>query len=375
MRMQHKLLVLSLTLSFIACSAASKAGLNASSAGSSTGAGAENGASAVSSPGETGPSEPRAAGRLFRGTLDERGIELRLERNGENLSGAYTYDGNAQSLSLKGRIDSQGNLSLQEFAPGGKQTGQFKGKLNETSELDPSSATIEANWTQPNGSHEAFVYLTEQHVEFTRDLRIVPKSIRERHPDINASYPQIVGGNDPNLARFNQRAQAIVTKAVREFKEGEPAPDRSSYSASYNILLATDDLISVEIAEDSYSGGAHPDSEYYTLNYDLRTGRELELKDLFKPGADYKKSIREYALKDMNARARAEAEREKMPADQRNEEMFDADQLSEWTAFAVTRKGIFVYYDLPHVIAVFSREFIPATILKDQLDPQRGIIK
>ncbi len=364
-------MVLLLTLALSGC-AARKAGEGSTAATNA----APQSASPASGASSTATGEaPRAAGRIFRGTLAERPVEMRLERDAINLRGAYSYDGIGEDLSLRGRIDSEGNFSLQEFDRSGKQTGQLKGKLSEQSEEEPSAAVIEAKWTQPNGSHENQVHLTEQHVEFTSGLRIIPKTIRERRPDINASYPQLVGADEKAAAQFNRQAEAIITKAVREFREGEPDPERSSYTASYNILLATDDLVSVEIAEDSYSGGAHPDSTYYTLNYDLRTGRELQLKDLFKPGADYRRTIQQYALKDMNARARREAERENMPPDQRNEPLFDADQLSEWSAFALTRKGLFIYYDLPHAIAVFSREFIPASVLKDQLDPQRGIIK
>lgn len=365
-------MVLSLLLLLSGC-AARRAGESGTAATAAAQPGAEASASPASDAGTNEAARP--AGRIFRGTLAERPIEMRLERDAVNLRGAYSYDGIGQELSLRGRIDSQGNLSLQEFDANGKQTGQFKGKLSEESEPEPSAAIIEGNWTQPNGSHETYVYLTEQHLEFTRGLRIVPKNIREKRPNINASYPQIVGGNDSSFAKFNQQAEAIVTKAIREFKDGEPAPDRSSYTASYNILLATDDFISMEIAEDSYSGGAHPSSAYYTLNYDLRAGRELQLADLFKPGANYQKSIQQYALKDMNARARGQAERENMPADQSAEPLFDADQLSDWTTFAVTRKGLYVYYDLPHAVAAFSREFIPARIFKEHLNPQQTIIK
>jgi hypothetical protein len=367
------LLALSLALNFTACSTSTNGNV-ASSAGEGTRAETSAPPAASSSVEADTAGVTSAGGQSFRGEIGERPIVMRLQRSAENLSGSYFYEGIGQNLTLKGRVDAQGKLSLQEFDASGKQTGKFEGQWANESDQEPSNK-IEGQWSQPDGSHQIYFQLTEQHVEFNNNLQIVSKTIRERRPSVNVSYPQVAGSNDPAIAGFNRQAQNLITKAIKEFKEGNPAPDRASYTANYNVLLATDDLISVEILADYDAGGAHPDTDYYTLNYDLRTGRELQLKDLFKPNADYRKAIQQYALKDMNARAKRDAQQENMPPDQQTEELFSQDQLSEWKAWAMSRRGIFVYYDLPHVIAVYSREFIPSSVLKDQLDQQRAPMK
>lgn len=367
-------MVLSLALSFNACSSRKTA--QPATPASDSSAQAEGSASATASETEHAGalSNARVDVKTFRGIIGKNSIEMKLQRDGENLSGTYFYEGIGQNLTLKGRVDSpKGTLSLEEFDASGKQTGKFACKLTDESDREPATR-IEGQWSRPDGKQVTPVDLTDQHIEFTKNLQVVSKSIRERKPSINASYPQITGSNDPAITRFNQQAEAIVTQAIKDFKEGEPDPNKSDFSTIYNVMLATDDLISVEISQDSYAGGAHPDSAYYTLNYDLRAGRELQLKEIFKANADYQKTIRQYALKDINARAKREALKEHMPPDQQTEDLFSPDQLSEWTGWAMTRRGFLVYYDFPHAVAFFSKEFIPARVLKDDLDPQRTVI-
>src|SRR5258706_16415409 len=72
---------------------------------------------------------------------------------------------------------------------------------------------------------------------------------------------------------------------------------------NYNVLLATDDLISVEMSEYSDSGGAHPNTGFWSLTYDLSGDKELELDDLFKPGSDYKIAIAKFVVADIDRRA------------------------------------------------------------------------
>jgi hypothetical protein len=45
------------------------------------------------------------------------------------------------------------------------------------------------------------------------------------------------------------------------------------------------------------------------------------------------------------------------------------EQLTEISAFAVTPRGLMIYYDLPHVIAAFDRNFVPYSAVKNFLKP------
>ena len=85
----------------------------------------------------------------------------------------------------------------------------------------------------------------------------------------------------------------MTQKAIKDFEPG-PEAGKNSFETNYNILLANDDLISVEMTEYSDSGGAHPNTGFWSLTYDLSANKELNLNDLFKPGSDYETAIAKY---------------------------------------------------------------------------------
>ncbi len=311
----------------------------------------------------------------FRASLGSRGIEMQLRRDGEKVSGTYAYDGINENLTLTGQIDAQGKLTLAEFDAKRKQTGKFDCHV-EVAPDGESGISINGNWARPDGSGQTSVALSEQHVDFTNGLRVVSKVIRNGKYDVAASYPQLVGGNAAVAAgvqKFNQQIAALVSENVRQFVADDPPPGKSSYETFFNVLLATDDLISVEISEESYSGGAYPNHYYYPLTYDLRAGREVQLEELFKPGSKYTEAILRYCLDSMNKSAREskeeEARREGKPRPTSDEPLFSAEAVTEWKTWAMTRRGLIVYFDFTHVIAAYNRQFVPYRVVADDLKP------
>ena len=53
----------------------------------------------------------------------------------------------------------------------------------------------------------------------------------------------------------------------------------------------------------------------------------------------------------------------------RDEPLISTEQLSELSGWAMMPKGLVVYFDFPHVIAVFDRTFIPYSVLNEYLKP------
>src|SRR5436190_19126590 len=67
--------------------------------------------------------------RVFSGKLGNKyRIQMRLRREGGNLTGTYFYERMRQNLTLRGEIDGHANFILREYDAGGAQTGVFKGK-------------------------------------------------------------------------------------------------------------------------------------------------------------------------------------------------------------------------------------------------------
>lgn len=311
----------------------------------------------------------QTAAKVYRGSIGGSHIQMRLNILGNNVSGTYSYDSVGEDLKLTGHLDEQGRLELAEFDAKGKQTGKFVCKRLD----DPVDS--ECTWSRPDGTREAYLTLDEQHIAFTSGLQVVPKTIANRKSGVNVSYPQITGGPSAlnvGAGSFNRRIRALVQKAIKEF-EPQPAPGRNSFETNYKVLLGIDDLISIEMSEYSDSGGAHPNTGFWSITYDLSGNKELKLDDLFKPDSDYKTAIAKFVVTDIDRRANAieqtDARSEGRKPNKRDEPIVTIDQLSEISGWALTPRGFMVYFDFPHVIAVFDRTFIPYSVVIEHLKP------
>jgi len=330
----------------------SLAGTNGNNEGGGTGA------LAVSAP----------VSRSFRGSIGNSHVEMNLVIAGDQLSGTYSYDRIRQAIKLTGQLNKSGGLELKEFDASGKQTGKFvcKGPLGDPLESDCS-------WSKPNGSGESPVFLTEQHVSFTNSLQITPKVLSNRQKGLDVSYPQMSGGTGPAVIaaeNFNRRIGNLVNRAIKEFEPIDPA-GHNRFETNYTVLLGTNDLVSVEMYEYSDAGAAHPNDRYWALTWDLAANREVQLEDLFKPGADFKPPIAEYLVAEINKRVeridREDAKREGREFKPREDPLISVEQLAEPAAFALTPQGLMIYFDFPHVIAVFNKNFVPNSVVAQHL--------
>src|ERR1041385_4686039 len=146
----------------------------------------------------------------YRGEIGNSHIQMRLNFNGANVTGTYSYDSVGQDLKLTGQINSQGVLELKEADGKGKSTGKFVCKHFD----DPIDS--ECNWTRTDGSHESMVTLELQHLAFTNGLELKPKTISNRRTSVSASYPQLIGKEPLNAAaqNFNRRVLELVQKGI-----------------------------------------------------------------------------------------------------------------------------------------------------------------
>ena len=138
-------------------------------------------------------------------------------------------------------------------------------------------------------------------------------------------------------------------------------------------MFADEDNVSVEMVEYSDVGAAHPNTRLWTVNYDLKANRELTLNDVFKEGEEHKTAIAEFVAKDINRRAdemeRSEARRNNRPPEKREEPVMTVDQLPEMDTWGFSPKGLVVYFDFPHVMAVFTKTVVPYSVVAQYLKP------
>jgi len=311
---------------------------------------------------------------------------MKLVRTGDQLAGSYFYQKIGTRIDLRGNVDKDGNLTLEEFDPSGKQTGVFKGIW----QVDAADGlvTLAGNWSKPpseKGSDKKTAFsVHEEPIAFTGDVELITKQIKERSKEMNyeiaANYPQLTGGNNPNFEKFNQAARALVSKKVAGFKkdlqndEGfEPLPDSmgSDLSVGYTLVLAQDDLVSIKFEVGSYyQGAAHPNSYSDVLNYDLKNGKQLKLADLFKPGAKFLQAIATYSIGDLKKQAKDKGLLDDLI------ESGAAPMAKNYLSWNITKKGLGINFD-PYQVGPYAAGpqyvLVPYSSLKDLINPDGPI--
>ncbi len=140
--------------------------------------------------------------------------------------------------------------------------------------------------------------------ELTSPLRLVPHDaleVREEHVrranakigyTVDVAYPRIADPSTPQQQAYNTRVDRDVRTWVANFekhcaKEGsrrgpKRLPLDFTYEGTYELLFADPTFLSARLKQHSFTGYLNED--YYTLplNFDLTTGREIELRRLFR---------------------------------------------------------------------------------------------
>lgn len=333
---------------------------------------------------------PPPATKYFKGSIGNTlDLQMKLVRTGDQLTGSYYYQKIGKRIDLRGTVDNYSNVVLEEFDAGGKQTGVFKGIWN----LKPEDGmvSIAGNWSKPPGSKDedkktAFS-IHEEPISFTGDADVVTKQIKENNKklvyEIDAQYPQLNGGNNPNFEKFNQTVRALVMKEVGEFKkemtpkpDEEPRPKNSmgSYLAmSYEVGLAQDDLVSIAFEVSSYyQGAAHPNSYTQALSYDLKNAKELKLGDLFKPDAKYLQSLSTYCITDLKKQSKEHGG----SLDDRTINDGASPAAKNYRSWTIMKKGLGVNFDAYQVgpyAAGPQFVTVPYSVLKDIINPEGPI--
>src|SRR6185369_1198464 len=345
---------------------------------------AQAGASPLLDPSQGGAT-PVAQTKHFKGSIGSSlDLQMKLVRTGDQLAGSYFYQKVGTRIDLRGNVDKDGNLTLEEFDKSGKQTGLFKGLWA----VDASDGliTLAGNWSRPPGEKDSdkktAFSVHEEPITFTGDVDLAEKQIKESNKklmyEIDARYPQLTGGSNPNFEKFNQVVRAPVMKEVAGFKKAmapeegeEPRPEGSMGSdlnVSYDVALAQDDLISVGYSIGSYyQGAAHPNTVSDVVNYDLKNGKPLKLADLFKPGAKYLQAIANYCIADLKKQGK---DKGLLDEEIQNGAAPNAKNYQSWT---ITKKGLGINFDAYQVgpyAAGPQYVLVPYSSLKDLINPE-----
>ncbi|MBI5700830.1 DUF4163 domain-containing protein [Candidatus Saganbacteria bacterium] len=142
------------------------------------------------------------------------------------------------------------------------------------------------------------------------EIRVGIKKIASEGKDyiIDISYPAV--GNYKNKIaqeKFNNEIRAIFSNASSDFigslkgVENKFQIDaKNGYYSTFEVVDIRGGIISILFEESAYyRGAAHPTHNARSINYDLHFGKNIALKDIFRPGTKWLEYISDYCLNDL----------------------------------------------------------------------------
>jgi hypothetical protein len=320
---------------------------------------------------------------VFEGSIgQDNKLQMRLRRNGTNLSGSYFYErvknktGVRQDLRLEGTVESGGGVLLKEFN-GDAQTGVFKGTLTPAEPGDKSPLKIAGAWSTADGSKTFPFTLVAQRWTLRDGVTLASKTKNEESATpkltIETRFPVIEGSTNAAETAFNQQVDALVAQETSSFKtdateNARQSPPMANDTGSgiridYTITAASGRLVSVLFDVSIYmAGAAHPNQHFVTLTYDLAGNKRLTLADLFKPGVDYLPIVANRCIETLKQRG-------KTPEDVESGASAKPENYRNWN---ISPQGLEIAFD-PYQVASYAegpqRVVIPIEALKNIIDP------
>ena len=297
--------------------------------------------------------------KTFRGYVSGLPVQINLTREGGKLTGNYFYTRIGKQLKLAGTIDAEGNFKLNETNAANKTTGEFSGKWVE--EANANGVRLEGEWRKPNSQDTLGFIASEQMIAFTNGAKFISKTFAEKNKpkrfDITVEYPQLSGASAMATANFNQMAKKLAMSSVVDFRKSMMAQtaedlkflpaDMSNYlDIGYGVEWATNDIISIQFLNSTFTGGAHPNYYTETLNFDVKSGKEIKLTDLFQSNSNYLKIISDYSIADLKTRLGEMSDDEWIGKGAGA----DAENYMSWN---LTKKGLMISFD-PYQVAAYA---------------------
>jgi hypothetical protein len=314
--------------------------------------------------------------KVFRGTIAEKPIQMTLTRSGENLNGTYFYQRIGKDLRLAGSIETDGAFALAEYDAKNVITGELRGFWRKA---DDGSVYLEGEWINPKTRESSGLSVGEEMIFFTGKAKLINKTFEEKNKprmfEISADYPELTGANPASAAKFNKLIKDSVMKEVADFRKnmlGLTADELKFFKESemnaylemgYMVDFANDKVVSIGFGASNFEGGAHPNHYSFTINFDLATGKKIELADLFKLNSNYLKVISDYSIKKLK---------------EQQEDMTDDEWLAtgagakaeNFKSWSIKKTGILINFD-PYQVAAYAagpqEVFIPYSELKSIL--------
>ena len=195
--------------------------------------------------------------------------------------------------------------------------------------------------------------------------------------EIKASYPELTDANPAVSAKFNELTKTAVMKEVRDFKKlalaqiAEDSAFDNYLEMNYRLDFANARVLSVAFGNYAYDGGARANLYSFTINFDLKSGKKIELADIFKPGSNYLKFLSDYSIRDLKRELGELSDEEWLE----NGAGAQAENFDSWN---LTQKGLLINFDPVRVASSTAgprQVLIPYNELKGILQENSAIFK
>ncbi len=127
----------------------------------------------------------------------------------------------------------------------------------------------------------------------------------EKTYGIEIEYPYMTGLDKPLIQDgFNQLIKKYFDEVISEFEERsrtdfhENSP-KWNMTYKYSVTYSSPRYVSLLLDGYHFWGGAHGMAVFETILFDLKTGRQLYLPDLFQADSDYLKVLSEYCIEEL----------------------------------------------------------------------------
>jgi hypothetical protein len=208
-------------------------------------------------------------------------------------------------------------------------------------------------------------------------VKIIPKEMKVINEYLQFTYriPVIQGSKDNVII---PKVNLGFEKAALDFKNSlqEQAVEGASIAQkngvqfnpftgciNYKVTFNKNDILSIPMTFDSYTGGAHGSTVKKTQNISLKTGNEIKLGNIFKIGVNYKNIIIEEIKRQISLD----------PSIYFDDARGNINDIPSDQPFYIVNDGIVVYYGLYEIAPYASgiREFkIPFSLFQSGIEPQ-----
>lgn len=175
--------------------------------------------------------------------------------------------------------------------------------------------------------------------------------------EIKVEYPELRLDGDKPAVGFSGIAKSMAMKQVEDFKqtmseftdedrEFLPAGANYEMAVSYQVEYLDDNFISINFGRYEYTGGAHPNHWSFTLNYDLKEEKVLELSDLLNQNTDYLKVISQNSISQITKKQGEYADADWIKSGA-------GEDITNFQSWNITKKGLKFTFD-PYLVGPYA---------------------